>query len=44
MQRIKTTGTIRPTQYGQWQELIDMTAIVTDEPLNFIFQVLIIYP
>ena len=37
LQRIKTTGTIRPTQYGQWQELIDMTAIVTDEPLNFYF-------
>ncbi|MGK7885727.1 MAG: thymidylate synthase [Crocosphaera sp.] len=37
LQRIKTTGTIRPTQYGQWQELIDLTSIVTDEPLNFYF-------
>ena len=35
--RIKTTGTIRPTQYGQWQELIDLTAIVTDEPPDFHF-------
>ncbi|NES80230.1 MAG: thymidylate synthase [Moorea sp. SIO2B7] len=33
--RIKTTGTIRPTQYGKWQELIDLTAIVTDEPSDF---------
>ncbi|MEB3311280.1 MAG: thymidylate synthase [Snowella sp.] len=37
LHRIKTTGTIRPTQYGQWQELIDLTAIVTDEPSNFYF-------
>ncbi len=35
--RIKTTGTIRPTTYGQWQELIDLMAIVTDEPLEFYF-------
>ncbi|MGH7998377.1 MAG: thymidylate synthase [Brasilonema sp.] len=36
--RIKTTGTIRPTGYdGQWQELIDLMAIVTDEPPNFYF-------
>ena len=36
--RIKTTGTIRPTGYdGQWQELIDLTAIVTDEPADFYF-------
>lgn len=36
--RIKTTGTIRPTNYdGQWQELIDLTAIVTDEPEDFYF-------
>ncbi|ARV60402.1 thymidylate synthase [Nostocales cyanobacterium HT-58-2] len=35
---IKTTGTIRPTAYdGQWQELIDLMAIVTDEPENFDF-------
>jgi thymidylate synthase len=38
LQRIKTTGTIRPTGYdGQWQELIDLMAIVTDEPENFYF-------
>jgi thymidylate synthase len=37
LHRIKTTGTIRPTQYGQWQELIDLTAIVTDEPPDFYF-------
>lgn len=34
--RIKTTGTIRPTGYdGYWQELIDLVAIVTDEPPDF---------
>lgn len=36
--RIKTTGTIRPTGYsGFWQELIDLTAVVTDEPEDFYF-------
>lgn len=36
--RIKTTGTIRPTGYdGQWQELIDLMAVITDEPDNFYF-------
>jgi thymidylate synthase len=36
--RIKTIGTIRPTGYdGQWQELIDLMAIVTEEPENFYF-------
>lgn len=36
--RIKTTGTIRPTGYdGQWQELIDLMAVVTDEPEGFYF-------
>ncbi|NET02443.1 MAG: thymidylate synthase [Sphaerospermopsis sp. SIO1G1] len=36
--RIKTTGTIRPTGYdGKWQELIDLMAIVTDEPEEFYF-------
>ena len=35
--RIKTIGTIRPTQYGQWQELIDLTAIVTNEPPDLYF-------
>jgi len=36
--RIKTTGTIRPTGYdGQWQELIDLMAVVTNEPENFYF-------
>lgn len=36
--RIKTTGTIRPTGYdGQWQELIDLMAVVTDEPIDFYF-------
>lgn len=38
LHRIKTTGTIRPTGYdGNWQELINLTAIVTDEPENFFF-------
>lgn len=36
--RIKTTGTIRPTGYdGQWQELIDLMAVITDEPRGFYF-------
>lgn len=36
--RIKTTGTIRPTGYdGHWQELIDLIAVVTDEPEDFYF-------
>ncbi len=36
--RIKTTGTIRPTGYdGQWQELINLMAVVTDEPPEFYF-------
>jgi thymidylate synthase len=38
LQRIKTTGVIRPTGYdGQWQELIDLVAIVTNEPKDFYF-------
>ncbi|MEG5173450.1 thymidylate synthase [Microcoleus sp. B3-D7] len=36
--RIKTTGTLRPTGYdGQWQELIDLMAVITDEPAEFYF-------
>jgi thymidylate synthase len=36
--RIRTNGTIRPTGYdGQWQELIDLKAIITDEPKDFYF-------
>lgn len=36
--RIKTTGTIRPTGYdGNWQELIALMAVVTDEPKDFYF-------
>ncbi|MBC6420470.1 MAG: DUF4346 domain-containing protein [Hormoscilla sp. SP12CHS1] len=36
--RIRTTGTLRPTGYdGQWQELIDLMAVVTDEPHDFYF-------
>ena len=36
--RIKTTGTIRPTGYdGQWQELIDLMAVVSNEPPGFYF-------
>ncbi|MEC4814206.1 MAG: thymidylate synthase [Scytonema sp. PMC 1069.18] len=35
---IKRTGTLRPTAYdGQWQELIDLMAVVTSEPENFYF-------
>lgn len=34
--RIKTGGTVRPTGYdSQWQELINLTAVVTDEPDEF---------
>ncbi len=33
LHRIRTTGSVRPTAYdGQWRELIDLMAIVTDEP------------
>jgi thymidylate synthase len=36
--RIKTTGTIRATGYdGNWQELINVMAVVTNEPENFYF-------
>lgn len=38
LHRIRTTGTIRPTGYdGKWQELIDLMAVVTDEPSSFYF-------
>ncbi|TVQ56962.1 MAG: thymidylate synthase [Spirulina sp. DLM2.Bin59] len=38
LHRIKTTGTIRPTGYdGNWQELIDLMAIVNNEPEGFFF-------
>jgi thymidylate synthase len=38
LHRIKTTGTIRPTGYdGKWQELIDLMAVITDEPEEFYF-------
>ncbi|MDJ0659503.1 MAG: thymidylate synthase [Crocosphaera sp.] len=38
LHRIKTTGTIRPTGYdGKWQELIDLTAVITNEPQDFYF-------
>jgi len=38
IQRIKTTGIIRPNSYGgKWQELIDLMSIVTDEPEGFYF-------
>jgi thymidylate synthase len=38
IQRIKTTGMIHPTAYdGQWQELMNLVAIVTDEPAEFFF-------
>ncbi|MBF2097554.1 MAG: thymidylate synthase [Gloeomargaritaceae cyanobacterium C42_A2020_066] len=38
LHRIRTTGTVRPTGYdGQWQELIDLTAVITDEPRGFYF-------
>jgi thymidylate synthase len=37
LHRIKTTGTIRPSQYGQWQELINLVAIVTEELQDFDF-------
>jgi thymidylate synthase len=36
--RIKNTGKIKPNAYGgQWQELINLMAIVTEEPPDFYF-------
>lgn len=38
LNRIRTTGTLRPNGYdGQWQELIDLVAVVDDEPRSFFF-------
>jgi thymidylate synthase len=38
LQRIRSTGKVRPTGYGgNWQELINLTAVVTDEPEDFFF-------
>jgi thymidylate synthase len=38
LHRIRTTGVVRPNQHdGQWQELIDVMAVVTDEPDGFDF-------
>lgn len=38
LHRIRTGGVLRPTGYdGQWQELIDLMAVVTDEPEEFHF-------
>ena len=38
LHRIRTTGVLRPTGYdGQWQELIDLMAVITDEPEEFHF-------
>ena len=38
IQRIRTSGVIRPHGHdGEWQELIDLVSIVTDEPEEFYF-------
>jgi len=38
IQRIRRTGIVRPSAYdNQWQELVDLIAIVTDEPKDFFF-------
>ncbi len=38
LHRIRTIGTIRPTAYdSKWQELIDLMAIITEEPEDFYF-------
>ena len=38
LHRIRTGGVLRPTGYdGQWQELIDLMAVITDEPGEFYF-------
>jgi thymidylate synthase len=38
LHRIESTGTVRPTAYdGQWQELIDLVAVVSDEPRGLYF-------
>lgn len=35
---IKSTGAVRPSAYdSDWQELIDLVAVVTDEPKDFYF-------
>jgi thymidylate synthase len=39
LHRIRTGGIIRPNGYdGEWQELIDLVAVVTDEPRGFHFE------
>lgn len=38
LHRIRRIGTIRPTGYeGEWQEVIDLTAVVTEEPKELYF-------
>jgi thymidylate synthase len=38
LHRIRKTGVVRPTGYdGKWQELINLIAIVTEEPEDFYF-------
>lgn len=38
LHRIRSGGVLRPTGYdGQWQELIDLMAVVTNEPDGFYF-------
>jgi thymidylate synthase len=38
IQRIRRTGIVRPSAYdNQWQELVNLIAIVTDEPQDFFF-------
>jgi thymidylate synthase len=37
LQRIRINGIIRPFDGGQWQELIDLISVVTDEPEEFYF-------
>jgi len=38
LHRIRSGGVLRPTGYdGQWQELIDLMAVVTNEPEEFYF-------
>jgi thymidylate synthase len=38
LHRIRSGGVLRPTGYdGQWQELVDLMAVVTDEPGEFYF-------
>lgn len=37
LRRIRLNGVVRPCSSGQWQELINLVTVITDEPLGFYF-------